>query len=244
MNPEDTTTSEGQIEEQASQTQPEIIDTNQAVTEEDDSYLASSEVDTQDSVEDDSDSSSDDLSEEELLKWASKKGIQTDNTAAMLKMVRDAEKKMHETQNSIEARKLREAVAEADTYSGVSDIDIALNRLAVREFYLDNPEAKAYDDQMAAIVKDKPYLANDLETVYLLAKAKNMSIEQDVIKKQARKEALTQAAKAEAAAPPNNSASTRETAKEITDEDIASMTLEQYRAWKDSEGFNPFVAPR
>jgi hypothetical protein len=242
MNPEDTTTSEGQIEEQAPQAQPEIVDTNQAVTEEDDSYLASSEVDTQDSVEDDN-NSSDDLSEEELLNWASKKGIKTDNTAAMLKMVRDAEKKMHETQSSIEARKLREAVVEADTYSGVSDIDIALNRLAVREFYLDNPEAKLYDDQMATIVKDKPYLANDLETLYLLAKAKNMNIEQDVIKKQARKEALTQAAKAEAAAPPNNSASTRETPKAITDEDIASMSLEQYRVWKESENFNPFVAP-
>lgn len=243
MNPEDTTTSESQIEEQASQTQPEIVDTNQAVTEEDDSYLASSEVDTQDSVQDDS-NSSDDLSEEELLNWASKKGIKTDNTAAMLKMVRDAEKKMHETQNSIEARKLREAVAEADTYSGVSDVDIALNRLAVREFYLDNPEAKAYDNEMAAIVKEKPYLANDLDTLYLLAKAKNINIEQDVIKKQARKEALTQAAKAEAAAPPKNSASTRETPKEITDEDIANMTLSQYREWKESEGFNPFVAPR
>lgn len=243
MNPEDTTTSKDLIDEQASQTQPEVVDTEKAVTEEDNSYVASSEVDTQDSVEDDG-NSSDDLSEEELLSWASKKGIKTDNTAAMLKMVRDAEKKMHETQNSIEARKLREAVAEADTYSGVSDIDIALNRLAVREFYLDNPEAKQYDEEMAAIVKDKPYLANDLDTLYLLAKAKNINVEQDVIVKQARKEALTQAAKAEAAAPPNNSASTRETPKEITEEDIANMTLTEYKAWKESEGFNPFVAPR
>lgn len=248
MNPEDTTTSTGQDDFEATLSQPEELDTQQAVTEEDDSYLADSEVDTQDSEssnEDDDDSADnqDDWSDDDYLTWASKKGIKTDNPVKMLKMVRDAEKKMHATQSSIEARKLREAVSEADTYNGVSDVDIALNRLAVREFYLDNPDAKKYDNEMAEIVRAKPYLANDLESVYLLARAKNLNVEADVIKKQARKEALTQAAKAEAAAPPSKSASKPSEAKEITDEDIANMSLSEYKAWKESENFNPFVAP-
>lgn len=233
MNPEDTTTSEGQFDEQASETQPEQFDTEQAVNEQDN-------VETQDS----DDSSQEEWSNDDYLNWASKKGIKTDDTVAMLKMVRESEKKMHQTQTNVEARKLREAVSEADTYGGVSEVDIALNRLAVREFYLDNPEAKAYDETMAEIVKDKPYLANDLETVYLIAKAKNLKVEEDVIKKQARKEALAEAAKAEAAAPPKKSASTRGEIKEISDEDIANMTLAEYRAWKESEGFNPFIAPQ
>lgn len=243
MNPEDTTTSEGQIEEQAQIAQPELVDNEQAVIEEDNSYTANSEVDTQDSAEDSTDTQ-EEMSEEELLNWASKKGIKTDNPVAMLKMVRDAEKKMHQTQNSIEAKKLREAIAETDSFGAVSDVDIALNRLAVREFYLDNPEAKLYDEAMAEIVREKPYLSNDLETLYLIAKAKNLKVEEDVIKKQARLEALKEAAKAEAAAPPNKSASKPGEAKPITDEDIANMTLKEYREWKESENFNPFVAPQ
>lgn len=246
MNPEDTITSDGQLDEQALDAQPEVLDTEQAVIEEDDSYNASNEVDTPDSAEDDvaDEDPQDDWTEKDYLNWASKKGIKTDNPVAMLKMVREAEKKMHQTQNNIEAKKLRQAVSEVDTYGGVSDVDIALNRLAVREFYLDNPEAKAYDGVMAQIVQEKPYLANDLDTLYLIAKAKNLKVEEDVIKKQARKEALVEAAKAEAAAPPNKSASTRGEIKEITDEDIANMSLAEYKAWKESEGFNPFVAPR
>lgn len=244
MDSEDTTTSNGQIDEQASQTQPEVVDTEQAVIEED-----TSSVDTPDSAEDDTDESYEDKSledwdDDDYIKWAEKKGIKTDNPVAMLKMVRGAEKKMHETQNSIEARKLREAVAETDVYNGASDVDLALNRLTVREFYLDNPDAKQYDAEMAELVREKPYLAGDLDTLLLIAKAKSSSVKEDVIKKQARKEALVEAAKAEAAAPPIKSASTRETPKEISDEDIANMSLTEYKAWKESEGFNPFVAPR
>lgn len=240
MNPEDTTTSTVEDTVQAQEiAQPEELQTEQAVTEEDYNYVASSEVDTQDSQD-----SNEDWSDDDYLNWASKKGIKTDNTVSMLKMVRDAEKKMHETQSSIEAKRLREAVAEADSYGTMSDVDIALSRLSVREFYLDNPEAKRYDEEMAAIVREKPYLSNDLETVYVLAKAKNQTVDTQAITKQARKEVLAQVAKAEAAAPPNTSASTRGEVKEISDEDIANMTLEEYKAWKNSEGFNPFVAPR
>lgn len=238
MNPEDTTTSTVQDTVQASETtQPDNLET-QAVQDTEDVQDTTQTTETDDSSVSSDDSTSD---EAELLAWAEKKGVKTDDPVALLKMVREAEKKMHTT--SQEAKQLRESFDSMGQEQGLDDTSILLNRLQVTDFYLNNPEARNYDDKMAQIVNEKPYLANDLATVYKLAKFESAESEMLARSQQVKKETLAQVAKAEAAAPPEGTASTRDTIpSQPTDDDIAKMSLSEYEAWKKQTGYNPFVA--
>lgn len=222
---EDTTTTTEETSVQADIVpQPEIVET-QAVQAEEETQAA----DTQ--------TSSDDA---ELLEWANKKGVKTDDPIAILKMAREAEKKMHETQSSIEAKALKQAVTTKGESEGLDDTSLLLSRLTVSEFYADHPDAKALDVTMGEIVNSKPHLANDLETVYELAKARVQPKEAIAAKQAGQREALAQVAKAEKAAPPQASATTREGVTQISDEQIANMTTAEYLAFKKDTGFNPF----
>lgn len=235
MNPEDTTTSTVQDTVQALETtQPEELGTKAVQSEE-----STSTQDTKDQPSTESETPV--VSEEaELLEWATKKGVKTDDPVALLKMVRESEKKMHET--SQEAKQLRETFNVLGEEQGLDDTSLLVNRLTVTDFYLNNPEARRYDDTMAEIVRDKPYLANDLATLYKLAKFESAEMESLSQRQKVQKETLAQVAKAEVAAPPEASASTREVGpREISDDDIANMTLEQYKEWKAKTGFSPFT---
>lgn len=236
MNPEDTTTSTVQDTVQAQEiAQPEELGT-QAVTEQED--FAQDTTQEQPST---NESTQVDTDEKDLLDWASKKGVKTDDPIALLKMVRESEKKMHET--SHEAKQLRETFNQIGEEQGFDDTSLLVSRLTVTDFYLNNPEARKYDDTMAEIVRSKPYLSNDLDTVYKLAKFQTAEKELMAQRQQVQKETLAQVAKAEVAAPPQASANTREIPEtDITDEKIAAMTLEEYQSWKASTGYNPFVA--
>lgn len=202
--------------------------------------LETSDTQAVQEVEETSDTTdqTDSSDETELMEWASKKGIQTDNTAALLKMVRESEKQMHNATQ--QAKELQSTVTTFGQDQGYDETSLLLNRLKVTDFYLNNPEAKQLDQQMAAIVTSKPYLAEDLETVYELAKARSNPIDAITARKVGQKEALAQVAKAEKAAPPNASATTRSGVKEFSDADIANMSLPEYNAWKKETGFNPF----
>lgn len=233
MNPEDTTTSTVQDTVQASETtQPEELGT-QAVQ---------SDNVAQDTTEEVTSSIEQVPSEEnELFTWAEKKGLKTDDPVALLKMVRESEKKMHET--SQEARQLRETFNTLGEEQGLDDTSLLVNRLTVTDFYLNNPEARQYDEKMAEIVVERPYLANDLDTVYKLARFESAETERLAQIQKAQKDTLAQVAKAEVAAPPEASASTREVLPtEVTDEQIANMSLDEYEEWKRTTGYNPFVA--
>lgn len=181
----------------------------------------------------------DESEKDELLEWAEKKGLKTDDPKALLKMVRESEKKMHEATK--EANALKNSVYSVSEDNGLDEVNSTLNRLAVTEFYLNNPEARKYDEQMAEIVLSKPYLAGDLEVLYKLAKADSMATENVVERQAGRKEALAQVAKAESAMPPQAQASTRQGYKGVTDDDIAKMSLEEYEAFKKDTGYNPFA---
>lgn len=236
MNPEDTTTSTVQDTVQAQDTaQPEELEAQAVQTQE------TAEDTTQDQSNEEAPEQSEANSEEaELLAWAEKKGVKTDDPVALLKMVRESEQKMHKT--TTEAKQLRQTFETIGEEQGYDETSILLNRLTVTDFYLNNPEARELDNEMAEIVKAKPYLANDLQTVYKLAKFESAEKEMLAQRQQVKKETLAQVAQAESAQPPQSAASSRETPKEISDEDIANMTVAEYEEWKKSTGFNPFKA--
>lgn len=222
---EDTTTTTEQETVQAQEIeQPESPET-QAVQSEEESE------ETTDQTTSDEDA--------EILEWANKKGVKTDDPIALLKMVREGEKKMHSATN--EANALKTTINTTGEEQGYDDTSLLLNRLKVTEFYLNNPEAKILDEDMAKIVTDKPYLADDLETVFELAKARKSTVAMAAAKETGRQEALAQVAKAEKAAPPNASATTRQGVANITDEDIGKMSAQEYLQFKqDHPEFNPF----
>jgi hypothetical protein len=222
---EDTTTTTEQETVQADESsQPESPET-QAVQSEEQSE------ETTDQTTSDEDA--------EILEWANKKGVKTDDPIALLKMVREGEKKMHSATN--EANALKNTINTTGEEQGYDDTSLLLNRLKVTEFYLNNPEAKALDEDMAEIVNKKPYLADDLETVFELAKARKSTVAMAAAKETGRQEALAQVAQAEKAAPPNASATTRQGVKDITDADIANMSAAEYIQYKqDHPEFNPF----
>lgn len=236
MNPEDTTTSTVQDTVQAQEiAQPEELGTQAVQSEE-----LTSTQDTTDQPLEEAETSSDEFDYES---WLGKKGIDpstSEGKAAIAKSWREMEKKMHET--SSEAKQLRETFNVIGEEQGLDDTSILVNRLQVTDFYLNNPDARKYDEKMAEIVREKPYLANDLTTVYKLAKFESAEKEIIAQRQQIQKETLAQVAKAEVAAPPQASASTRETTPtELTDDQIASMSLKEYEEWKKSTGFNPFA---
>lgn len=228
---EDTTTTTEQEPVQAQEiAQPDEPDT-QAVQA--DEVSETSEADTTPNTNDNTDP------EDELLQWAEKKGIKTDDPKALLKMVRESEQKMHEA--TTQANALKTSVNTASEDAGLDDVSQVLSRLTVTEFYLNNPEAKKLDNEMAEIVTAKPYLANDLDTVYEIARARKSAVNSVAERQAGKKEALAQVAKAESAQAPDASASTRQTWKGYSEDDIAKMTLSEYEAFKQETGYNPFA---
>lgn len=199
--------------------------------------VQSEEADTSEETTDQTTSDED----ADLMEWAKKKNIDVDNVdkKVLLKMVQEGEKKMHTATK--EANALKNTINTTGEEQGYDDTSLLLNRLKVTEFYLNNPEAKTLDEDMAKIVNDKPYLADDLETVFELAKARKSTVAMAAAKQTGRQEALAQVAQAEKAAPPNASATTRQGVPSITEADIEKMSAAEYMQFKqDHPDFKPF----
>jgi hypothetical protein len=75
-------------------------------------------------------------------------------------------------------------------------------RLAVRDFFDSNPEAKQYEQAMVDTLQNKPHLAGDLDALYAVARAKSP----ETLKSQGAKDALQSLASKQHAAMPNGSA--------------------------------------
>jgi hypothetical protein len=153
-------------------------------------------------------------SKDDNSEWLKSKGIEDLSTpegqAKLVKSAREAEKLMHEkTQRASELEKsvttgFDEDVAK-DVTTGALEADdprIAIRKLEikqnVRDFFDDNPEAKPYEAKMIEIVAKKPWLKDDLESLYANALKDNVSS----LKSEGGKEALeTLAAKQSATAP-------------------------------------------
>lgn len=130
--------------------------------------------------------SSDSTSNEDLSKWAESKGLNLEDPESVQKLAksyREAEKKLHETtQTKSELEKQLVPPGNdyqfmpdgsLDVYSEVQNVKTQLN---LQNFYMENPEARSYDEKMAEIALEKPelglYAKNSGDFSVLLALAK------------------------------------------------------------------------
>lgn len=136
---------------------------------------------------------------DDIKKWAESQGIDVDNptpeqTAKLAQRLRDTQSKMHEATNK--SAELESSVSDvvdvAETAGQIDANDARLlkmeQRLAVTQFFVNNPEARQYDKQMAEIVKQKPWLLNDLNDLHRLARLESSGESIDKITEKARQD--------------------------------------------------------
>lgn len=147
--------------------------------------------------------------DEDLSKWAESKGLNLEDPESVQKLAksyREAEKKLHETtqtKSELEKQLVPPGTeyqftpdGNLDVYSEVQNVKTQLN---LQNFYMENPEARSYDEKMAEIAISKPELGLYAKTTgdfsVLLALAK-----QDDVKAQGGREALEKLADKQRAA--------------------------------------------
>lgn len=170
------------------------------------------------------------------LKWAQSKNIPLDDPAKIAKMLREGERKI--TQTAQEANELKKSVGTAS--EGLDDIEQLRNKVAVMDFYQTYPDARGLDADMAKVLDEKPYFANDLEGLYFYTKGLQADKGLVEAKKAGSKEALAAAASKERGGAPKASATVRETPKVLTNEDIKNMSLDEYRQAKADGKIDPY----
>lgn len=123
---------------------------------------------------------------DDLSKWAESKGINLEDPESVQKLAksyREAEKKLHETAQTKSQLEKQLVPADGvpqytpdgnlDVYSEVQNVKTQLN---LQNFYMENPEARSYDEKMAQIALEKPelglYAKNSGDFSVLLAMAK------------------------------------------------------------------------
>lgn len=101
-------------------------------------------------------------------------------------------------------------------------------KIVTSTFFFQNPDANQYIDQMDSIGQEKPYLYNDLNVLYELAKSRG--IDADSLKEAGRKEARDEIANAgQANAPASSAASTAPSgAQKFSRSQISNMGQEEY----------------
>lgn len=226
---EETTTSSVVDDTASNDSQPVADNTNdEAVTETSETSQTSDAEETGPQADNSEDT--------DIKEWAAKKNLPLDDPMKIAKMYRESEKELG--RKGQEAGQLAKASETASESLGVDDLQATNNRLSVLEFYTVNPEARDYDGKMAEILNDKPYLAQDLDTLYVLAKARTAEAELLAARQAGKKDALSAAAQAEQAGAPKATATTRETPKAVSDEEIGNMTPVEYATWRQNN--NPF----
>jgi len=172
----------------------------------------------------------------ELSDWASKKGLEldSDNAKKAAKMAREAEKAMHQkAQKASELEKATVAISDevAETSAAATGQDPELlkrlqaveTKEMVRDFWNQDGIDRKYEPAMIELLKTKPYLAGDLESLYAVAVQKSGGVA--AVKSQGKREALESLAHTQQAAVPGGSATTKAAprGKEFKDLSIAEM---------------------
>lgn len=242
----DTSTTDGKLEEQAVE-EPQLGLENEpeADNQQDEPSQPESEAEAPEQTEPETEEVEEEVEvgqgetdelDSELLEWAEKKGLPTDNPTKILKSYREAEKALHSKSN--EVSELRNQVTSQAEKSGdeyESPETIEQRKLAGETratlFYINNPEAKDYDKEMAEIIQQKPYLVNDLDVAYAYVQQKNQAKDTQKARQQGKREALESTAKAQRSQAAKASATTQESVRKITDDDIAKMSQAEYNAW-------------
>lgn len=225
----DETTTDESVEDSAEDTS--ITDDNQ------DEAAESQDVDSDETTEseDASDEREELASEDEDIKaWAEKAGVPLDDPMKMAKMVRDTQSKLHEKGG--EAAELKKQIGKQSSEhlpedASQRDRETAelIDQLRVTDFFLNNPEARQYDQQMADILAEKPHLRTDLDTLYVLARSRTSHQEILEARQTGKKEALKSMAQSKKTGAPKAAATTRDSgAKKWTDEAVARLSPEEY----------------
>lgn len=184
---------------------------------------------------------------DELQEWATKKGLDPNDTNAILKSYREAEKKLHEI--SGKASQLQKQVKSSDAFT---DNESVIQEARVLNFYASNPDARAYDLQMGQIVEKfeqsdpvfAEHLLRNLDTLYAMAKVEASSEEIQLARQEGKNEAIKATQKAQSASAPSANAATSKPVetgwndKRIS-EVIASGEYDKYRneilAWEKKQ---------
>lgn len=169
---------------------------------------------------------------DDLESWAKKKGIdlETADPVKLAQMVRESEQRMHEATR--QARQLETSMSQNPNlpYTGdenydslAAEVNTIKIQTRVENFFRANPEAREYENKMAEIVVDRPWLQNDLEALHALAV--NSPDRQAELKKAGGREALTNLAQKQSAVPPQSNASTgvSSSAEKITSANVDSV---------------------
>ena len=121
-------------------------------------------------------------------------------------MYRESEKALGK--KGSEEGKLKSAVTEANLSSNTEDVQALRNEVAALGFFIQNPEARQFEDEMTKVLDERPYLVNDLDAVLDIAKGRSYSNPEQIAaaRKAGAKEALNTVAQAQRGAPPKASA--------------------------------------
>jgi len=179
--------------------------------------------------------------DDDIVAWTEKKGLTINldnpNELKLAQMQREAERKMHEANNK--SRELEHSVYQAPIdYTGDPNIDglaQSVNNLLiqnnVREFFSENPDAREYESAMATLVSEKPYLKDDLRSLYILAR--NDPARDAELRQAGGREALTNLAQKQQQIPPSSGATNSGVyqSEQITPQNVSSLVDKNSQEW-------------
>lgn len=191
-------------------------------------------------------STAENQSNDEILSWAEKKGLEIDpdnpNEVKLARMQREAEQAAHA--KFAEAKALRDEVK--STTTDISDDAIDELRTEVRtlkaqnsidSFYRDFPDAKDYDAEMAELVREDPNMlelamAGNLKPLYALAKLNKLDDAKDELRRDGGREALkTLAQKQQATAITGNAVTSTLSSDKITPQNVDRLVAQHDQEW-------------
>ena len=248
---EDNTTTDTPVAEEAEQsTTSETIERSAESLRSDQATVAAPpEKEDNNEADEESTTSQDDPTSEddqELLDWAEKTGLDTQDPNKILKALRDTQKKLHETTSQVST--LKKTVNEESDGSDQAVIQEA----RILNYYSSNPEARQYDQQMGEIYsrfreKDPAFadhLLVHLDTLHAMAKAETAEANIIAARQQGKEEAIKQTKQAQASSAPKANAVTSAPksegmTRERVNELIASGKYDEHRdeilAWEKSQ---------
>lgn len=188
-----------------------VVETQPEASAADDSAVTTDESTTT-TTEDTKAEGSTEGATDENLSWLQSKGIDPTDPEAMAKvakMYREAEKTMHESTEK--ASKLQNALEQPAAAPSTEDDDNPVVKLAndvqalkmaqsVTAFWSNNPDAKAYEPAMSAIINENPTIKAlvktgyvSVEQLYQMARGADKSLD-DKLKTEGGREALQKVA--------------------------------------------------
>jgi hypothetical protein len=200
-------------------TESETTDVQETQTETTDQEQAATETTETQTDQPEAEETTDD----DDLSWATKKGVPLDDKKAIAKMLRNADRKVSEA--SLQKKTtLQDAVDQTSTSGEDDDVITELQskyrvletKFAATQYYLDNPDDKAYDAEATAILKETletdpdfaRALGRNLPKLFDLARSRHAGEQVAKAKEEGRKEERRNLASKQRAAAPSQAATT------------------------------------